>query len=135
MNVYHKVLTKVFEISNGRDSVDVDMVDLTKKEGFFSNIDNISKQLQDEGWITPGAKKNSYRITHWGTMEAKRVLSASPDKANELTKESNKLMSDSKELSLLVEEFASSPDAAKLEVIEKRVSGMAGRCKGIRDLL
>ena len=135
MNVYHKVLTKVFEISSGKDNVDVDMVELTKKEGFFANIDNISKQLLDEGWITPGAKKNSVRITHWGAIEAKRVLSNSPDKTNELTKESNRLMSEGKELSLLIEEFASNPDSGKLDVIEKRVSGMGSRCKAIRSYL
>ena len=135
MNVYHKVLTKVFEISSGKDSVDVDLVDVTKKEGFYANIDSISRQLLDEGWITAGGKKNSVRITHWGAMEAKRVLSASPDKVNELTKATNKLMSDGKELSLLLEEFTSNPDAGKLAVIEKRISDMAGRCKGIREYL
>ena len=135
MNVYHKVLTKVFDISGGRDNVDVDLVDLTKKEGFYANIDSISKQLLDEGWITPGSKKNSVRITHWGAIEAKRVLSASPDKANELTKESNRLKNEGKELSLLIEEFASNPDSAKLEVIEKRVSGIGSRCKTIREYL
>ena len=135
MNVYHKVLTKVFEVSSGRDNVDVDLVDLTKKEGFYANIDGISRQLLDEGWITPGAKKNSVRITHWGAKEAKRVLSASPDKANELTKESNKLMSEGKELFLLTEEFASKPDSGKLDVIEKRVADMASRCRNIRGHL
>lgn len=135
MNVYHKVLTKVFELSGGKDSVDVDLVDLTKKEGFYSNIDNISKQLLDEGWITLGARKNSVRITHWGGMEAKRVLSASPDKANELVKESNRIKSEGKELSLLIEEFAANPDGAKLDVIESRVSAIAARCKTIRGIL
>ena len=135
MNVYHKVLTKVFEISSGKDSVDVDMVDLTKKEGFFASIDSISQQLLDEGWITPGAKKNAVRITHWGAMEAKRLLSSSPGKVNELTKESNKLLSEGKELSLLIEEFASNPDSGKLDVIEKRLLGIGAHCKTIREYL
>ena len=135
MNVYHKVLTKVFEVSSGRDNVDVDLVELTKKEGFFASIDSISKQLLDEGWITPGAKKNAVRITHWGAKEAKRVLSSAPDKANELTKESNRLKSEGKELFLLIEELASGPDTGKLEVIEKRLAEMASRCKSIRGYL
>ena len=135
MNVYHKVLTKVFEVSSGRDNVDVDLVDLTKKEGFYSNIDGISRQLLDEGWVTPGGKKNSVRITHWGAKEAKRVLSSSPDKATEITKESNRLKSEGKELFLLIEEFASSPDPEKLGVIEKRLADMAARCKTIRGHL
>lgn len=135
MNVYHKVLTKIFEVTGGKDSVDVDLVDLTKKEGFYPSIDNISKQLQDEGWITEGAKANIVRITHWGATEAKRVLSASPDKANELTKESNRLLNDGKELTIMLEEFAAGPDSDKLARIEKRISEMTERCKKVRSNL
>jgi hypothetical protein len=134
MNVYHKVLTKIFEVTGGKDSVDVDLADLTKKEGFFSNIENISRQLQDEGWITEG-KTNIIRITHWGATEAKRVLSASPDKVNELSKESNRLLNDGKEFSIMLEEFAAGPDAGKLGRIEKRISEMSERCKKIRSYI
>ena len=135
MNVYHKVLTKVFEVSSGKDNVDVDLVDLTKKEGFYANIDGISRQLLDEGWVTPGGRKNSVRITHWGAKEAKRVLSSAPDKANELTKEANRLKSEGKELFLLIEEFTATPDAGKLGVIEKRLAEIGSRCKIIRNNL
>ena len=134
MNVYHKVLTKIYEITKGRDSVDVDLVDLTKKEGFYSNIENISKQLQDEGWITEG-KSNIIRLTHWGASEAKRVLAASPDKVNELSKESNRLVADGKELSIMLEEFAAGPSGDKLGRIEKRVSEMSERCRKIRGYI
>lgn len=135
MNVFHKVLTKIYEIAGGKDSVDVDLVDLTKKEGFYSSIDSISRQLQDEGWITEGSKTNIVRITHWGTTEAKRVLSASPDKANELTKESNRLLNDGKEFAIMLEEFAAGPDTEKLGRIEKRVAEMAERCAKVRTYL
>ena len=135
MNVYHKVLVKIYETTGGRDNAEVDMVDLTKKEGFFSNIDLISKQLLDEGWITPGSRTNVVRITHWGSTEAKRVLSASPDKANELTKESNRLMNEGKEFSIMVEEFAAAPDRDKLGRIEKRLGELSERCKKVRSYL
>ena len=135
MNVYQKVLTKIYDVTGGKDSVDVDLVDLTKKEGFYSNIDNISKQMQDEGWITEGSKANIIRITHWGATEAKRVLSASPDKVNELSKESNRLVAEGKEFAIMLEEFAAGPDAAKLGRIEKRVSEMSERCRKIRGYI
>lgn len=92
MNVFHKVLLKVHEISGGKENADVDLIDLLKKEGFYSNIDNIAKQLQDEGWVTETSRKYTVRITHWGNSEAKRVLSDSPDKVNEREKESNRLL-------------------------------------------
>lgn len=135
MNVFHKILIKIYEMTDGKDTIDVDLVDLTKKEGFYSNIDNISRQLQDEGWITEGAKRNIIRITHWGMMEAKRVLSASPDKANELSKESTRLMNVGKEFAIMLEEFNAGPDADKLGRIEKRISEMSERCRKIREYL
>ena len=135
MNVYQKVLTKIYDITGGKDSVDVDLVDLTKKEGFYSNIDNISKQLQDEGWITEGAKTNVIRITHWGASEAKRVLSASPDKVNELSKESNRLAADAKEFAIMLEEFVTGPDPQKLSRIEDRISEMSERCSRIKSFI
>jgi len=135
MNVYQKVLTRIYDITGGKDSVDVDLVDLTKKEGFYSNIDNISKQLQDEGWITEGSKTNIVRITHWGASEAKRVLSASPDKVNELSKESNRLVADGKEFAIMLEEFAAGPDASKLGRIEKRIAEISERCRRIKGYI
>jgi hypothetical protein len=135
MNVYQKVLTKIYDITGGKDSVDVDLVDLTKKEGFYSNIDNISKQLQDEGWISEGSRTNIIRITHWGASEAKRVLSASPDKVNELSKESNRLAADAKEFAIMLEEFVTGPDPQKIGRIEDRISEMSERCRRIKSFI
>jgi hypothetical protein len=135
MNVYHKVLTKIYEMTGGRDSVDVDLAALTKKEGFYSNISAISGQLMVEGWIVEGPKTNIVRITHWGSTEAKRVLSASPDKVNEISKETNRLVTDGKEFVIMLEEFTERPETAGLDRIEKRISELAARCKKIREYL
>lgn len=135
MNVFHKVLTKIYEVTGGKENDDVDLAELLKKEGFYSNIDNISKQLQDEGWVTETARKNTIRITHWGNTEAKRVLSDSPDKVTELDKDSNRLLGQGKALLIMLEEFAAAPDAKKLDNIDKQVSEMAERTKRIRSFL
>jgi polyphosphate kinase 2 (PPK2 family) len=135
MNVYHKVLTKIYEVSGGKESVDVDLVELLKKEGFYSNIDNISKQLEDEGWIAEAGRRYTVRITHWGNMEARRVLAAAPDKATELQKESTKLLNSGRELVLMLEEFESRPDAGKLANIRKAIEGLNQRIGKISDLL
>ncbi|MER3430710.1 MAG: hypothetical protein C4325_05950 [Blastocatellia bacterium] len=135
MNVYHKVLTKIYEVSGGKESVDVDLVDLLKKEGFYSNIDNISKQLEDEGWIAESGRRYTVRITHWGNMEARRVLAEAPDKANELQKESTRLLTAGRELVLMLEEFESKPGEGKLLNIEKAVGGLQERINKIRKFL
>ena len=135
MNVFHKVLVKIFELTGGRDSVEVDFVDLLKKEGFFPSIDSISRQLLDEGWITEGSHKNVYKITHWGVAEAKRVMVNAPDKGDEVEKNSTRLLNDARELIIMLEEFAAKADLKKLDRIEKRISELNERSKAIRQHL
>ncbi len=135
MNVFHKILVKVFENTAGKDSVEVDFADLLKKEGYFPSIDSIYSQLQDEGWITEAGRKHVIRITHWGVSEAKRVLQNSPDKVNEVEKNSTRLLNEARELIIMLEEFAAKPESKKLERIEKRIAELSDRSKVIREHL
>ena len=135
MNVFHKVLVKIFELTSGKDNVEVDLVELLKKEGFFPSIDSISRQLLDESWITEGSRKNTCKITHWGVAEARRVLSNAPDKVNEVEKESTRLLTEVRGLIIMLEEFATKPDSKKFDGIEKRISELADRSKAIRQHL
>lgn len=133
MNVFHKVLVKIYEITGGKDNVDVDLTDLLKKEGFFSNIESISGQLQDEAWVSETGRKHVVRITHWGTMEAKRVLAAKPAASgDEVEKEAKVFVNQAKELVSLLEDFASKPDAEKLHAVDKSLSQLTDRAKAIR---
>lgn len=137
MNVFHKVLVRIFEITGGKDSVDVDLVDLLKKEGFFSNIDTISSQLQDDGWITEAGRKNVIRITHWGAMEAKRLQEGGPTQAGSagVEKDAIALVNDAKQLVLLAEEFALKSDPKKLDAVDKGLSTLSQRVRSIRGHL
>ena len=135
MNVFHKVLIKIFELSGGKDSVEVDLVDLLKKEGYFPSIDSISGQLLDEGWLTEAGRKHVVRITHWGVSEAKRVMMNSPDMVNEVGKNSNRLLNEARELIIMLEEFAANPESKKFEQIEKRIADLIERTKVIRQHL
>ena len=135
MNVFHKVLVKIFEITGGRDNVEVDLVEILKKEGFFPSIDSISRQLLDESWITEGSRKNIYKITHWGVAESKRVMSNAPDKVSEVEKDSTRLLTEARGLIIMLEEFASKPDSKKFDRIEKQISELSERSKAIRQHL
>ena len=135
MNVFHKVLVKIFELTGGKDSVEVDLVELLKKEGFFPSIDSISEQLLSESWITEAGKKHIVRITHWGASEAKRVMANAPDKINEVEKNSNRLLNEARELIIMLEEFAAKPESKKFERIEKRILELGDRSKTIRQHL
>jgi len=137
MNVFHKVLVKIFEITGGKDNVDVDLVDLLKKEGFYSNIESISGNLQDEGWITEAGRKYVVRITHWGSIEAKRVQGGASAGTGDggVEKDAKALVNEVKQLTLSIEDFASKPDAKKLDVVDKGLSTLSDRVKSIRGRL
>jgi hypothetical protein len=125
MDVYHKVLTKIYEETGGKDSVDIDLTDLTKREGFFPSLDDITKFLTGESWVTETPKRYVVRITHWGVSEAKKALIGAPDKLQLIEKDSKRAVSDVRETLVMLEEFAGSPDAKKFGVIRKRFDEIA----------
>ncbi|HMJ08056.1 MAG TPA: hypothetical protein VK468_03570 [Pyrinomonadaceae bacterium] len=124
MDVFHKVLLKVFEISGGRENADVDLTDLLKREGFYPSIESISEHLNSEGWVTRTEREYVVRITHWGVSEAKRTLSDTPDTNAIVQKDASRLLSASRELVIMIEEFSSEPSAAKFKVVEKRFADL-----------
>jgi len=124
MDVYHKILTKIYEVTGGKDTVEVDLNDLLKKEGFFSNIDSIASHLTTESWVAETPRPRVILLTHWGAAEAKRVLSNTPDTVRVIAKDANRLLEDSRELIIMLEEFAASPTVAHFNTIEKRFSDL-----------
>ena len=133
MDVYHKILTRIYEITGGRDSVEVDLNDLLKKEGFYSNIENISQHLTTESWVAETPRPRVVKITHWGAAEAKRVLTNAPDTGRELSKDANKLLGDSRELIIMLEEFAASPNGANFKTVEKKINDLQTIVGRIRE--
>ena len=135
MDVYHKVLTKIYEETGGKDSVDVDLTDLTKREGFFPSLDDIAKFLAGESWVTETPKKYVVRLTHWGVSEAKKTLVGGPDKQQLIEKDSKRAIGEVKELLVMLEEFAAKPDAKKFGVIRGRFDGVGGSLERIEKNL
>jgi hypothetical protein len=133
MDVYHKILTRIYEVTGGKDTVEVDLNDLLKQEGFYSNIDNISQHLTDESWVAETPRPRVIKITHWGVAEAKRVLTNTPDTKRELSKDANRLLAESRELIIMLEEFAGSPSGTNFTTIDKKfndLNAILGRIRG-----
>lgn len=124
MDVYHKILTRIYEITDGKDSVEIDLNDLLKQEGFYSNIDNILQHLTTESWVAETPRPRVVKITHWGSAEAKRVLTNTPDVKRELTKEANRLLAEARELIIMLEEFAATPSGANFKTIQKKIEDL-----------
>jgi hypothetical protein len=124
MDVYHKVLTKLFKASGGKETVKVDMGEILKQEGFFSTRDEILSQMLEDGWIAEADAKYLVYVTHWGVAEAKKTLSNKPDNSRALEKDSKQLISSAREFVVMTEEFAGEPTKSRLSVIEKSFSDL-----------
>ncbi len=124
MDVYHKVLSRIHKESGGKETVRVDMAELLKQEGFYSNIEQISSHMIKEGWITESDRKEHVQITHWGVAEAKKTARGGPDTSRELEKDSKSLVSAAKEIVVMCEEFEGAPAKKNLSNIEKRVADL-----------
>ena len=133
MDVYHKILTRIYEITGGKDTVEVDLNDLLKQEGFYSNIENISQHLTTESWVAETPRPRVVKITHWGTAEAKRVLTNTPDRQHEASRTANRLLGESRELIIMLEEFASSPNREKIKPIEKKLNDLESLVEQIKE--
>jgi len=121
MDVYHKVLIKLHEVTGGKDSQVVDLKDLVKGAGFLGSFEDIIQFLSGQGWIAETTKENFVRITHWGVKEAKKSSFGMPqDSAQAIKKEANRIVSQARELVNFLEEFASEPTKENVEQIKKK---------------
>ena len=121
MDVYHKILARVYKDSGGQESVRVDFGEILKQDGFLANIEQISSHMIKEGWITESDRKHHVQITHWGVAEAKKAARGVPDSSKSIEKDCSALISGAKELTVMCEEFAGAPSKKKLNEIEKRI--------------
>jgi len=132
MDVYHKVLQKLFEVTGGKDSQTVDLKELVKGQGFLGNYNDIFQMLSTQGWIAETPKANYVRITHWGVKETKKTQSGAPDAAQIAKKEATRLIADTRQLVILLEEFSADISVSNLAQAEKKldeIKAAIGRLK------
>ena len=122
MDVYQRILLKVYEISGGKDTADVDFADLVKKEGFYSNLPGILDQLISQSWITETSRKNIVRLTHWGVQEAKKLQTSSPEAAKyaRTKKETNHLIIEVREFARMLEDFSAEQSKDNFAKVESK---------------
>lgn len=122
MDVFHKVLTRIYVLTGGRESQEVDLVELLKVEGFYPSRDSIKNHLSTEGWITDSSRPDCVRITHWGMAEAKKAL-ANPDAADqELDRHTTRLLAATRDFSIEIGEFVAKPNTSTIKPVEDRMS-------------
>lgn len=121
MDVYQKFIAKVYEETGDNQSNAVDLVDIVKKEGFYGSYNDIFKELSGRTWIIETNKPNWVKITHWGVKEAKKVQSGEHS-GETLRRETNLLLSEARELTVMIEEFANDSSNDRLASLEKKIA-------------
>ena len=134
MDAYHKILVKVFEASGGKENVNVDLVDLIKKEGYLPSLDEIATHLKNESWVTE-SKPNIVRITHWGVAEARKAGIVRPDAAHSVERASKRLLAETKEFAVVIEEFIADPTSKRFTSVTQKFTEMETLVGSIRGTL
>jgi hypothetical protein len=135
MDVFHKVLTRIYELTGGRETQEVDLIELLKAEGFYPSRDSIKGHLSTEGWITDSARPDHIRITHWGMAEAKKTLADPTASGQGIDRHTTRLLSATRDFSIEIGEFVAKPTAVTIKPVEERISEISNLLSKIKSQL
>lgn len=126
MDVYQRVLARLYEVTDGKDTKAVDFKDLVKSLGFLGNYPDIFERLSGAGWIAEDKKADFVRITHWGVLEAKKspAAAAANQSDNNLKSDVNKAQAEARELGLLLEIFSKDTSKDNLSAVERKIDNL-----------
>ena len=122
MDVYHRVLVKLYELTGGRESETVDLKELIKKEGYLGNYPQIKEHLSGQSWITETSRVDAVKITHWGVTEAKKSQKGGTDDSAAVKKEINRTIADARELIIFLEELTNEVSQENIAKAEKKLA-------------
>ena|SRR5438552_23969 len=135
MDAYNKVLVKLFELTGGRETVEVDLAELLKAEGFFPSLEEIKGHMSRESWLTETSTPNVVRITHWGVSAAKKAGEHTPGGSRVIERETNRLLAENRELGVIIEEFRHDPTAERLKAVEDKFAKIQEVTAKLKDLV
>jgi hypothetical protein len=136
MDVYHRVLSRLYEVTDGKDTKAVDLKDLVKSLGFLGNYPDIFERLSGAGWIAEDKKADFVRITHWGVLEVKKTPAAAASQSNNnLKSDAGKALAETKELGLLMEILANDTSKDNLATVERKIDNLKAVINQIKSNL
>lgn len=133
LDLYHKVLAKLYEVTEGKESQIIDLKDMVKRQGFLGSYTDIFQFLSIQGWIMETAKADYVKITHWGVKEAKKTQSGLPDASQELKKDADKLVKNIKDFLITAEEFADETSEENFKYLEDKVDEIKSAINKLKD--
>ncbi len=135
MDLYHKILIKLYDVSGGKDTKKIDFADMIKKEGFSPSYNDIYKQMSQSGWISEAGRTGVVYITHWGIMEAKKSLAGGGDSEKELEKLATLLRSNVKEFLVMTEQFTSDMTEENFTEVENKLGEIKNSIEKVKKTL
>lgn len=137
MDVYHRVLAKLYEVTDGKDTKAVDLKDLVKSLGFLGNYPDIFERLSGAGWIAEDKKADFVRITHWGVLEVRKSSAATDGQSSgrNLKSDANKAIAEARELDLLLEILAADTSRDNLAAVERKIDNLKAVINQIKSNL
>jgi hypothetical protein len=124
MDVYHKVLVKLYEATGGKDSEKIDLKELVKKEGFLPSYPDIFQHLSRQSWIAETPRPDVVKITHWGVKEAKKSQDSDAVGGQDIKKEVNRVISETREFITSLEELANEASHESVNKADKKLDAI-----------
>lgn len=136
MDVYHKILLRIYEITGGKVSEEVDFVELLKDEGFYPSYSDIFNQLTRNGWVSDTGNGDNVKITPWGVREARKVEKhGGTDDRRIVLKKAKALAEEIRQMLVVAEEVADDPDDKGMKQVEAVFSKVKERMDDLRSRL
>lgn len=135
MNVYQKVLLKLYEVTGGNESQAINFADLIKKEGFYGNYNTIFKELSGQAWIAETGKADWVKITHWGIREAKSAQAGLSTEGQIVKREANRLTGEARELINLLDNLARENTKDNFSKVEEKAADIYKAISALKDKL
>lgn len=133
MDAYHKVLARLFEVTNGKETEQVDFKELVKSIGFLPSYADIFQQMSRQGWIAETSRPDVVKITHWGVKEAKKASSDGGGADRTDKKERTRLVQEGRELVVFLEELTAEVSPEALSKAVKKAEAIAESLRKLGD--
>jgi hypothetical protein len=136
MDVYHRVLVKLYETTGGKDTETVDLKELVKKEGFLGAYPDIFQHLNRQSWISETARRDAVKITHWGVKEAKKSQTSETSETGggqDIKKDINRTISETRELIKHLEELSNEPTQENITKAEKKLNEINSAIQKLKE--
>jgi len=133
MDVYHRVLVKLFEETGGKESETIDLKELVKKIGFLGSYPDIIQHLSRQSWITETPRPGVVKITHWGVKEAKKGHTSENNSAKTISREINRMISETRELIKIFEDLTNDPSIEHIVKAEKKMGEINSAIQNLKE--